>query len=281
MKYKLACATLCYSPQRYNLDIVLERISKIGFKYVSLVSIPGFGEHIMPEKITKKELQELKRKIKDYGLTVLAIFGPHCLEERSGVDFFKKRMDLAKELGGEVVDTGTIWPYKRWPDLMRSKEELALAEKIFYENIDKVASYAESIDITVGLETHTGLTATGKKSLEVMKKINSKYIRITYDTANLIFYDGVRPEEDISYIAKYVAHMHVKDHLGGWKEANFPTIGEGDINFKHIFSVLKEVNFSGPFSIEGVHGETIEETDEKLKKSLKFLNQTFRSIYGD
>ena len=86
--------------------------------------------------------------------------------------------------------------------------------------------------------------------LEVIKKINSPWIRINYDTGNVIFYGGVRPEEDVVAALPYLAHIHLKDKRGGKKVWDFPPIGMGEIDFPRIFEILLEQGYSGPISVE-------------------------------
>ena len=83
-----------------------------------------------------------------------------------------------------------------------------------------------------------------------MQRIGSESIKINYDTANVIFYSGLRPEEDIHFAAANVAHVHLKDKLGGKQVCNFPGLGQGDIDFTRIFDTLEQAGYQGPFSIE-------------------------------
>ncbi|MBA7713983.1 hypothetical protein ES703_122996 [subsurface metagenome] len=108
----------------------------------------------------------------------------------------------------------------------------------------------------ITLETHGSSwtrgshTGSGKLYLPIIKHINLPNIRVCYDTANVIYYEGVFPEEDILYIAEYIGYLHVKDKIGLKRVANFPALGQGIINFARIFDVFRKVNYSGPFSVE-------------------------------
>ena len=56
-------------------------------------------------------------------------------------------------------------------------------------------------------------------------------IGINYDPGNVIFYGGVRPEDDIPARPTTSRHMHVKDQIGGIGVWNFPQVGTGEVDF--------------------------------------------------
>jgi L-ribulose-5-phosphate 3-epimerase len=104
--------------------------------------------------------------------------------------------------------------------------------------------------ITICLETHGGLLAHGVMAKQLIADIGKSNIGINYDPANVIFYGGVRPEDDILSSADAVRHVHCKDQIGGPGVWNFPTVGTGEVDFAKIFAALDAVNFDGPVSIE-------------------------------
>ena len=40
-------------------------------------------------------------------------------------------------------------------------------------------------------------------------------MRVNYDTANVMFYGGVKPGDDLPAIMPFVAHVHLKDTADG------------------------------------------------------------------
>src|SRR5690606_30642737 len=61
---------------------------------------------------------------------------------------------------------------------------------------------------------------------------------------------GRRAEEEIDLLAPHVAHVHVKDKRGGRGVYDFPPLGDGEIDYRRIFSSLDAVGFDGPYMIE-------------------------------
>ena len=126
--WQLGATTLCYPPKEVPFERALEGIAKAGYRFVAPVSIPGWGEHIMPEYLSFAGINHVAGLIRAHGLKASAIFAPHALESPKGVDMLKARVDLAVALGARYVDTGTIWPYRDgWK--LRSQAELEEVEK--------------------------------------------------------------------------------------------------------------------------------------------------------
>lgn len=180
----------------------LKGIADAGFKNVELGATHERKAFVEVEKIGSKEINRLKGLLSNYDLTPISM-SAHCdLTTKEGLEAFKRRIDLAKELDIGVLVTGT----GKWTD-SKSLDNL-------YENLEEISEYAN--DLLVALETHGGFTGeshtgSGKLYLPIIKHINIPNIRVCYDTANVIFYEGVRPEEDIQFIAEYLGYLHIKD----------------------------------------------------------------------
>jgi L-ribulose-5-phosphate 3-epimerase len=124
------------------------------------------------------------------------------------------------------------------------------------------------------LEPHGKWYGTGKRGAEIIKSINHPNIRLNYDTANVMYFGGVRPEDDIESALPFMSFMHLKDDGGDFYEWNFPALGDGNIDFKSIFNLIK--GYDGPISVEIEFLDmnyTMQEIDVALKKSYSFLKK--------
>lgn len=63
------------------------------------------------------------------------------------------------------------------------------------------------------LETH-GEHGTGKAVKEIADLVGSERVRVAYDTANVIFYGGVNPAEEIEDCMDAVSYIHLKIRMG-------------------------------------------------------------------
>ncbi|MBS3736849.1 MAG: sugar phosphate isomerase/epimerase family protein [Candidatus Bipolaricaulota bacterium] len=254
---------------KFELDKALKGIKEAGFNYVELTSVMGYTEHVVPENMEERDIAELKDLLDNYGLSVSAISGHSDLTIKDGCDHLKAVIDLAGELDAKVVNTGISM--QEDPEAGLSEE----AERSFYENIEDLGDFASKNGVNIGIETHDFLK-TAQQGSEILTNIESGSVGLNYDTGNVIFYGGVRPEEDIKNLkSEGFTCMHLKDKLGGKGEWNFPALGEGEINFGPVFDWLDSIDYRGPVNVEiefdGSEEETLQEVNEAVTDSYEFL----------
>lgn len=256
-----------------KLERALQGIANLGIKNVELSTIPKHCEHALPEKMTPEDLVRIKEIFSKYNLKVISISGHVEINTSMGVKLFKKRIELAHSLNVPIVNTGT------------GKIDSAKSKADFFSNIKELAEYAKDMNIIIALETHGGpLTGTGKGSADTMKKINHPNVKINYDPANIIYYRGMKPEEDIKYVLAYIVHVHLKDQRGGPRVPHFPPLGEGEVNFPAVFEVLSQSEYSGPYSLEieldYAHiPEKAEVIDRAISKSIAYLKDVKSDLF--
>ncbi len=260
MKNKVGVVTSTYP--NFSAEEALEGISEAGFKYVELASAPGYFEHILPrpEEADKEDVKKVLNLCKKYGLELYCIAGHTRLMKEGAVNNFKKVIDYAEmaEVKFVTTDTGEV----------KTDDD----KKKFYSDIKDIGDYARSKGVTVCLEMHGSWCNNGRTSSEIIKTLDHPNIRLNYDTGNVMFYGSVRPEEDIGNALPYMAFMHIKDDGGEFKEWNFPALGDGNIDFKKILTLIED--YTGPISVEiefDGKERSLEEINEAVKKSYNFL----------
>ena len=250
----LACSTNTY--HNFNLEEALRGISSAGFRYVEIAAVSGWTQHITPD--TSPEL--LKKLLAQNNLEFISISAHSNFSQDEGKNYFMRCLSFAKQIGVNIVNTGL--------GESKNKEEI----KRTYANIKTAANYAHELNLTIAIETHGDIIPTGSKAREVLKEINSPNVKINYDTGNVLFYGDVKPEDDLPLIVDQVAHIHLKDKIGEYKEWNFPALGEGKVNFPAIFEILRKASYNGPLSLE------IEFTPSS-NKSLKQINEATQKSF--
>jgi L-ribulose-5-phosphate 3-epimerase len=257
----LAASTNSY--HTYGLDEALEGIAQAGFKYVELCAVRGWTEHV-PLEATDAQITELQAKLDGLGLQASALSGHSDLTTAEGVVDGKKAVDLCTMLGLTIMNTAIGGHY--------SEDEDRTA---FMGYIHELADYAAERGVTLALEIHGDIMASGELSIPLIKEINRDNVRINYDTANCVFYGGVEAIDDLRSTAPYLAHVHLKDTGGGKREWNFPAISEGRLDFGAILKLLDDVSYAGPFSVEiefqGEPWPPVSEVNRSMKVSYAHL----------
>ena len=247
----------------YGLDEALEGIAQAGFKYVELSAVRGWTEHV-PLEATDAQLAEIQAKLHRLGLKAASLSGHSDLTTADGVANGKKAVDLTQKLGLSIMCTAIGGHYSEDED-----------KSAFMGYVHDLADYAAARGITLALEVHGDIMASGQMSVPLIQQINRDNVRINYDTANCVFYGGVEAVDDLVGLGPYLAHCHLKDTGGGKRDWNFPAVSEGRLDFAAILKRLEEENFTGPLSVEiefsGEPWPSLAEVNRSMKVSYEHL----------
>ena len=222
----------------YTLDDALEGIAKAGFKYIELSAVRGWTEHV-PLEFTAADIQEIKAKMEHWGLKPSSLSGHSDLTTPEGVVDGKKAVDLCEQFGLSILCTAVGGH--------ASKDE---DKSAFMAHIHDLAAYAAARSVTLSLEVHGDIMGSGAPSVALMEEIGLPNVSINYDTANCMFYGGVKADEDIGLTLPHLTHVHLKETRGGFQVWDFPAVGEGNVDFKKVLQVLEEGGYEGPLSVE-------------------------------
>lgn len=236
MSFTLAGHTNSY--HTYSFDQALEGIAKAGFSFVELSGVKGWTEHV-PIASTDDQIREVRAKLDQHGLKANSYSGHSDLTTEDGLADGRKALVTADKLGLDLFITAIGGHYKEGED-----------KAAFMQHIRTLASDARDLGITIGLEVHGEIMATGKASAELIEEIGEDNVRITYDTANCEFYGGVKAVDDLKHALPYLCHVHVKDKAGKQDEWNFPAVGEGDVDFARVLEILRGGDYDGSLSVE-------------------------------
>src|SRR5213082_3270452 len=157
------------------------------------------------------------------------------------IEHIKKASDFARQCGIPAVQThcGFI-PENPNDDLYKET----------VETIRDVAEYCrrngQSLRYETGQETPITLIRT-------IQDVGTDNQGVNFDLANLILYGKANPVDAIELLGPYVQGIHAKDGL--WptdpkRLGEEVPIGKGRVDFPHIISRLKEINYRGAVTIE-------------------------------
>ena len=252
----------------FTVDQALEGIAAAGFKNIEIATVRSWTEHIMPE-YEEAEIARIAKKAADLGLHFVGMSG-HCyLMDAERLEDFKKNMALAHRLGAKTIVSST-------GEAHFGKDE-KFADDVLIENITTLLPLLEEYDMTLCLETH-GEYGTGESLYRIAQGVGSHRVGVCYDTANVVFYGGVHPEEEIKACPYGVKFVHLKDKIGYDNVWNFPAVGSGELKLLDVIEYLNSRNFYGPFSMEVEYTGDFA-TKEKTEEDLVYVNAQVKSAY--
>jgi sugar phosphate isomerase/epimerase len=141
--------------------------------------------------------------------------------------------------------------------------------------LKRLISLGQKKGIVLNLHNHTAEVKNNMFDLRgTLKRIPD--VNLGPDL-NWLLRAGINPVDFLREFRKQIVFLHLRDQLsnGKWPES----LGEGNVNFKEIADVLKEINFTGEAIIELAH-ETGFVLTRPLKESLKMSRDYMKKTMG-
>ena len=145
------------------------------------------------------------------------------------------------------------------------------------ETVGEVCDHCAGRDLTMNLETGQ---ETADTLLALLQTVDRENLRVNFDPANMILYGSGEPLEALRKVGRYVSSVHCKDAT--WSDRPGETfgeevpLGEGDVNMREFVSILNELGYDGPLTIEReVSGER---QIEGIRVGVERLNQIKREL---
>ena len=263
LKRIIAVNSNCY--HGYTLEEAIAGISAAGFKYIELTATKGWTEHVFPT-MSLNELWAVKKKLQAANLVPFSMSGHTNLMDKARIADFINNMRLAHFFGCDFIVSSIGEAHL--------EDKAVLSNEAVADQIRSLVPHLEAYGLKLVLENH-GEHATGKIIKSIVDLVGSERVMINYDTANVIYFAGEDPVEDMLACMDQIGHMHIKDKIGGAHEWHFPALGQGYVDFPRILSELDKAGNTSPLSIEieftSAGSKDLDEVNQAVKTSYDYL----------
>lgn len=265
MSFKIGCLA-----DSFRLDIIsgIKTAASLGTTGVQMYAVGGEYSPDM-SNVARKELNEI---MSSYGMCFSALcgdlgapgFADNSLNS-SRIEYSKRILDLAKDLGTNIVTThvGAI------PDDENSERYYTIQKACF-----ELAEYAKSMDAHFAIETGAEHASVLKKFLD---SLGSNGVAVNFDPANLVMCQCDNAAESVYILKDYIVHTHAKDGRHDtsveWGYIELP-LGDGDVDFVSYLKALKDIGYNGYLTIEREVGEN---PVADISHAVSFLKNTISS----
>ena len=247
-------------------DEAIKKIAKIGgFKVVELTV---WGEEFLSEYYTPETNKYLKDLAEDQGLRINDVF---CIppgiassekkERDASVEFFKKILDVAGQLGAEMVIALPPNPFEMDIPYIGKKpmsQEWGVRypkgldwDQNWKDMVDTFAKFADECEkrkMLVALEPHPWRmmhNAAGMKRM--IEQIESPAIGLNLDPSHL-YPSGEMPNVVAYEIGDRVFNTHFSDNDGVTNAHWRP--GKGQIDYRGLLNALNHIGYTGALNLE-------------------------------
>ncbi len=250
---------------KWSYDDALDGIAKAGYKITGFLTPQG-GEAFTSSAATPEYLANLKKRIAQRGLTANMTtirFKQDGPLEANILDL-RKQIENAARLELRYMLTFGVDKREHYED--------------FYRLMADAAPQADKHGIQVTMKPHGGGSGASEEILRCINKVSHANFKIWYDAGNIIYYTGKDPVTELAPIAKYVTGFCAKDCAAPKAEV-MTQFGSGKVDFKAVFTKLKQAGFNGPIMVEGIKvGSTASETTANARANREFLEKSLVAI---
>jgi len=238
---------------------LVEKVRSLGLSHVQL----ALGPLLDSDEATRaREIGVLR----DAGLSFTAGMIGFAGEDYASIS-------VIRQTGGFVPDA--TWPARR--DRALAAGELARSMgitgvsmhigfippsnhtryNVMVERIVEVASGFKTLGVDVLMETGQ---ETASELLQFLNDVGTSHdVYVNFDPANVILYGAGDPIEAVATLGRHIRHVHIKDarrsdHPGAKWGMEVP-FGIGEVDPFRFITALKEVEYTGPLTIEREGGD--------------------------
>ena len=208
-----------------NLDLIEFIFDYDDYKLNPLMSLPG--------------IENIQKMISETGVNVKTICADYFMEApiHSKNDVVsKKSLEVLKELiknSSLLGVTDIILPCVDHSKLIDSSDRERLIN-----HLKSLNNFLNDYKINISLETDLNPS----EFVELIKAVNSPFVKINYDTGNSA-YVGYNLSEEFNTYGEFISDIHIKDRLLNGGSVFF---GEGNVDFDLFFEELNKLNYNGP-----------------------------------
>jgi len=242
-KAKIACAIWPWGLETKEQMIqALKDISEIGYT--------GFESVKAAINVFNGDANELKSVVDEFGVKPVSFYFHIFGDEKEDIEDLQRKMDFLAKLDVKRISLQANYIEGRKP----TEEELVKVLK----TIEKIGVITKDYGVVPCIHPHHNTMVMHEDEIDfIMKNTDPEYIAFGPDTAHLAV--GLcDPVKVMEKYAERIKFLHLKDYYFGEYVGsegigyenvnvyqNFRELGEGNIDFKKVFKVLKDVNYDG------------------------------------
>jgi len=180
---------------------------------------------------------------------------------------FENHIKFASMCGAKMVGTETGSLNANFSFNPENHSESAYLQTA--KSVARLVECGERLNVNVGIEGVSSYTInTPKKLKRLIDDIKSDKLKIILDPVNLLTYNNYEKQEDIikesvELFGDKIDVLHAKDFVASDDKLDLVTIGTGMLNYKLIFELLRNKEYSILF--EGASIDTMKQSLSILK----------------
>lgn len=240
---------------KYSLLDTLDRIARLGFAGVEIMCDQP---HLYPPEYGKDELAQVKAALEKNGLkptnlnsfTLFAVgdtylpswIEPQAERRRIRVDHTLACLEIAACIGCRNISVPPGGPLP--PNMSRSE-----ALSLFHRGLDQVIPKAEALGVQLLIEPEPNLLMERTAEIKpFVAELQAPIVGINFDIGHF-YCAGEDPAAAFKELFPWIGHIHIED-IAPSREHNHLIAGLGAIDFKSVFTAMRQAGYAHDMSLE-------------------------------
>lgn len=240
---------------------------------------------------TPEKAQAFLARLRDYGITLTAVFGGFEGESYADIPTVSRTVGLVPP----ATRAARTAEMKEIADFARLLGCRVVALHLgFVPHDARDPLYQEVLQVTRDLCDHCRKNGqalhleTGQEPadalLQFIGDVQRDNLFINFDPANMILYGSGEPIAALRQLGKYVRSVHCKD--GTWAKnpgqewGREVPLGEGDVGIENYLRTLLEIGYDGPLTIEREIPQEPQRQKAEIGHAVRLLSELKSKILG-
>jgi sugar phosphate isomerase/epimerase len=224
----------------------LRHVGRIGYPATELCLRAGWDTE--PKLLTKADRAEIRKRIRDLGLTLPSVMENLGLARPGGslagnLDRLRAAAEICYECSPgapAIIETTVGGRPDSWAELKN-----AMADEL-----GAWAQRAEELKVTLAIKAHSKTAMTiPERMLWLADEVKSPRVKLAYDYSHFAAF-GLDMRKTMEQVVPRCVFVHIKDTLGTAPNHKFVLPGDGPVDFKTYARNLIELGYRGPVVVE-------------------------------
>ncbi len=237
-KPALRLAFSLYGMKTLPMDEAIQSCKEIGYEGVEVCLLDGWQ---VDRTVLKNVLGRHRMEAASFMEKLTAVVGP--AEQTNQLNRLRNAADLSLSIDASnppVIETVLGGKPADWEP---SKERIA-------DRIREWAGVMERRKVVLCVKAHVAAAVdTPDKLLWLHKQVSSPFLKLTYDYSHYQLM-GLDPAVTMKQIVPFTRFVHVKDAVGTAENPKFLLVGDGRLDYKEHFRILRKLGYRGWIVVE-------------------------------
>jgi len=232
---------------------------QLGFAGIEMIL--DYNDHGKNPLMTAAGLKKIKAVCAQSGTSVFSVCADYFMEAPFHSKHLKKSESVLEKLMHNCAELNikdVVIPCVDNSSLKNDEQA-----EIFVRSISKFIPLAEEASININFETDL----PPDKFISLLKKFDSKRIKVNYDIGNSASL-GFDTLEEFAKYGKYISDLHIKDRVLGGGSVK---LGTGNADFDKVFKQLASCRFAGNIVMQSARALNYIEDLQLVKEQLNFV----------